>query len=94
VHAAVADAVPRYLQAKAVERRLPEPAVVTKRNNLLKLVAQPYVREGADLAKYELAFRGSAASQVSASFLCDGLAAYEARYTRTGTTSGTPPTSV
>jgi hypothetical protein len=27
-------------------------------------------------------------------FLCDGLAAYEKRCTRPGTTLGTPPTSV
>jgi hypothetical protein len=62
VRDAVADAAARFLQAKAVERKLPGPAVVAKRNNLLKLVAQPYVPEGADLAKYGVAFRQSAVS--------------------------------
>jgi hypothetical protein len=36
VRGAVADAAARFLQAKAVERKLPGPAVVAKRNNLLK----------------------------------------------------------
>jgi hypothetical protein len=56
VRDAVADAAARlFLQAKAVGRKLPGPAVVAKRNNLLQLVAQPYVLEGADLAKYGVA---------------------------------------
>jgi hypothetical protein len=49
-HRACADAAARFLQAKAVERKLPGPAVVAKRNDLLKLVAQPRVLEGADLS--------------------------------------------
>jgi hypothetical protein len=36
--------------------------VTAKRSNLLELVAQPYVPEGADLAKYGVAFRQSAVS--------------------------------
>jgi hypothetical protein len=62
VRDAVADAAARFLRAKAVERKLPGPAVIAKRNNLLKLVAQPYVLEGADLAQYGVAFRQSAVS--------------------------------
>jgi hypothetical protein len=58
----VADAAARFLQAKAVERKLSGPAVVTKRKSLLKLVAQPYGLEGADLAKYGVAFRQRAVS--------------------------------
>jgi hypothetical protein len=45
VRDAVADAAARFLRAKAVERKLPGPAVVAKRNNLLKLVG-PALRTG------------------------------------------------
>jgi hypothetical protein len=62
VRDAVADAAARFLRAKAMGRKLPGPAVVAKRSNLLKLVAQPYVPGGADLAKYGVAFRQSAVS--------------------------------
>jgi hypothetical protein len=62
VRDAVAGTAARFLQAKAAERKLPGPAVVATRNNLVKLVAQPYVLEGADLAKYGVAFRQSAVS--------------------------------
>jgi hypothetical protein len=61
VREAVGDAAAKYLQTAASQRHLPAPKVFQqKKKGPLKLVVRPYITEGAELAKYGVAFRQSA----------------------------------
>jgi hypothetical protein len=69
VRDAVADAAARFLQTKAVERKLPGPAVVAKRNNLLN-VGGPALRTSPSTGSLS----GSAQSQAASATGVRGVA--------------------